>query len=180
MKRKLRRTIPDEVILNKILLIRGKKVMLDRDLAELYGVSTQRLNEQVKRNLNKFPKDFMFRLNNQEKKDVSEGHPYLASLKFSPSLPYAFTEHGALMLSSVLNSKRASEMNIHVIRVFVKVREVITNYKDILLKIELLEKKTIKNTDDIQLLFKYIKSLIISEEQVNRRRIGFRRNGEKD
>jgi hypothetical protein len=106
-KNGVKSNIPNEVILTKILLIRGKKVMIDRDLAELYGVSTKRLNEQVKRNIKRFPADFMYQLTKQEKDDLVAICDHLKSLKFSPQLPYVFTEHGAVMLASILNSDRA-------------------------------------------------------------------------
>src|SRR5260221_13188173 len=98
--------------MNKILNIRGIKIMIDRDIAELYGVTTKRLNEQVKRNIGRFPEDFMFQLTSFEKEELIEKHEYLESLKFSPALPYAFTEHGTVMLASVLNSEKAIEVNI--------------------------------------------------------------------
>src|SRR5271170_7086715 len=104
--------VPDEVVISKILLIRGKKVMIDRDLAELYGVSTKRLNEQVKRNIKRFPEDFMFQLSAKEKEQVVAFCDHLQTLKYSPVLPYVFTEYGAVMLASVLNSERAIEVNI--------------------------------------------------------------------
>lgn len=170
--------IPDEVVISKILLIRGRKVMLDRDLASLYGVSTYRLNEQVKRNLKRFPEDFMFRLTSEEKEEVVKNYPHLQSLKFSPGLPYAFTEHGAVMAASVLNSDRAIEMNIQIVRIFSTMREMLINYKDILIRIEQMEKVTFMNSEDIRLIFDHIKALIIPPEQAKRKRIGFRREEE--
>src|SRR3984893_4137190 len=106
MARRKALIIPDEVLISKILLIREKKVMIDRDLADLYKVSTKRLNEQVKRNIKRFPEDFMFQLTEEEKAEVVAICDHLKSLKYSPNLPYAFTEHGAVMLASVLNSER--------------------------------------------------------------------------
>ena len=105
-------TIPDEVIINKIYVIRGQKVMVDRDLAELYGVTTKRLNEQVKRNNNRFPSNFMFELTKEEKNQLVANCDHLKKLKFSPVLPKVFTEHGILMLSSVLNSELAVKMSV--------------------------------------------------------------------
>jgi hypothetical protein len=104
--------IPDELILNKILVIREQKVMIDRDISELYGVSTKRLNEQVKRNIRRFPEDFMFQLTEKEKAEVVAICDHLRKLKFSPFLPSAFTEHGAVMLASVLNSERSITVNV--------------------------------------------------------------------
>ena len=172
--------IPDEIVMNKILLIRGKKVMIDRDLAELYGITTFRLNEQVKRNRKRFPEDFMFRLTKEEKQQLIENYQHLNSLKFSPALPNMFTEHGAVMLASVLNSERAIEVNIQVVRIFTKMQEMLINYKDVLLKIEQLEKQTLQNTTDIKIVFEYFRQLIVPPEQANRKRIGFRRYDDEE
>lgn len=170
--------VPDEVVISKILLIRGKKVMLDRDLAELYGVTTFRLNEQVKRNKKRFPSDFMFKLTKEEKQRVIEEHEQYASLKFSPSLPSVFTEHGAVMLASVLNSDRAIEVNIQIVRIFTKMREVLSAHKDILLKLEQMEKKMTGYDQDIQLIFEYLKQLL-KPPQEPRPAIGFKRGSEQ-
>lgn len=110
--------IPDEAVINKILVLRGKKVMIDKDIAQLYGVETRRLNEQVKRNKNRFPEDFMFQLTQEEKDEVVAICDNLKSLKYSPKLPFAFTEYGAVMLAGVLNSERAIEVNVQIIRIF--------------------------------------------------------------
>jgi hypothetical protein len=115
--------IPVERIETKILLIRGQKVMVDADLAELYDVPTKRLNEQVKRNRARFPADFVFRLTTQEKAEVVANCDHLNRLRFSPALPYAFTEHGAIMAAAVLNSARAIEVSVYVVRAFVRLRE---------------------------------------------------------
>ena len=104
--------VPIEQIQRKILLIRGKKMMLDADLAQLYGVSTKRLNEQVKRNHDRFPEDFMFQLTAAEKAEVVAKCDHLAKLKYSPTHPYAFTEHGAIMLAAVLSTPRAIEVSV--------------------------------------------------------------------
>ena len=135
--------IPDEVVISKIILIRGKKIMIDKDLAELYNVTTKRLNEQVKRNRKRFPEDFTFQLTQEEKEEVVANCDHLKTLKYSPNLPFAFTEHGAVMLASVLNSERSIEVNIQIVRIFTKMREMLLNYKDVLLKIEQLEKRKI-------------------------------------
>ena len=129
-----RALIPDEIVMNKIIIIRDKRIMIDRDLAELYGVPTKRMNEQVKRNLKRFPPDFMFQLTSEEKDEVVANCDHLASLKFSPNLPYAFTEHGAVMIASVLNSKIAIAVNIQIVRVFTRMREMLLTHKDILLQ----------------------------------------------
>ena len=153
--------------------------MIDKDLAGLYNVTTKRLNEQVKRNRKRFPEDFMFQLTQKEKDEVVANCDHLKSLKYSRSLPYAFTEHGAVMLASVLNSNKAIEVNIQIIRVFNQLREALLNYKDVLLKLDQLEQQTLQNMGDIQVIFNYLKQLITPAEQKNRTRIGFRRKGEQ-
>jgi hypothetical protein len=120
--------IPAEVIENKILLIRSEKVMLDADLPALYGVTTKRLNEQVKRNRERFPEDFMFQLSEKERAEVVANCDHLRRLKFSPNLPYAFTEHGAIMLATVLNSPVAVQASIQVVRAFVKLRQMLSTF----------------------------------------------------
>ena len=140
-KRKTTITIPDEMVINKILIVRGKKVMIDTDLAELYAVPTRRLNEQVKRNIKRFPEDFMFQLNQDEKQSLVESYAHLNRLKYSPNLPFVFTEHGAVMLASVLNSNKAIEVNVQIVRIFTRMREMFLTHKDILLKLEQVESK---------------------------------------
>jgi hypothetical protein len=125
----------------RIYTIRGHKVMLDTDLADLYGVSTKRLNEQVKRNLRRFPEDFMFRLTSSEKQEVVAICDHLVHLKFSSTRPYAFTEHGALMAANILHSGRAEQMSVYVIRAFIKMRDLLATHKEIAQKLEELEKK---------------------------------------
>ncbi len=125
----------------RIFLIRGQKVMLDRDLAELYNVPTHRLNEQVKRNIKRFPADFMFKLSSREKEEVIANCDNLSRMKFSPSLPFAFTEQGVAMLSSVLNSERAIAVNIHIMRTFTRLRKLMLEHKDLHQKITALERK---------------------------------------
>lgn len=170
--------VPDEVVVSKILLIREKKVIIDKDLAELYNVTTKRLNEQVKRNSKRFPEDFMFQLTQEEKEEVVAKCDHLKTLKYSPNLPYVFTEHGAVMLASVLNSERAIEVNIQIIRVFNQMREALLNYKDILLKLERLEKKATAHDQNIQMIFTALKKLL-NPPNPPRERIGFKRGGEK-
>lgn len=164
--------IPDEVIINKIYLVRGQKVMLDRDLAELYAVTTGNLNKAVKRNLMRFPKDFMFRLTKKE----------IANMKFQNGIsswggrrkmPYVFTEQGVAMLSSVLNSKRAIDVNIRIIRIFTRLREMLLTHKDILLKLEQLERQVVQNSDEIQMIFAALKELL-KPSKTARKRIGFK------
>jgi len=171
--------VPDEIIMNKILIIRGKKVMIDRDLAELYGVPTKRLNEQVKRNIMRFPEDFMFQLTTEEKEEVVAFCDHLKAIKYSPVLPYVFTEHGAVMLASVLNSERAIEVNIQIVRIFTQMREMLLTHKDILLKLEQLERKVNGHDEEIRLIFGYLKKLLSAPKEP-RPRIGFKRAGEKE
>lgn len=161
--------IPYEKIESKIYLLRGKKVMLDLDLAELYKVMTGTLNQAVKRNKKRFPEDFMFQLTKEERDEVITICYNLKKLKFSPSLPYAFTEQGVAMLSSVLNSERAINVNIQIMRTFTKLREMIEGNKELKLKIEDLEKKYDKQ---FQIVFDAIKRLIEPEIKP-KRRIGF-------
>ena len=179
-KKQIQVGFTDESVMNKILFIRNKKVMIDRDLAELYGVDTRQLNQQVKRNIKKFPKDFMIQLTAKEKDKIVATCDHLQSLKFSKTLPFAFTEHGAVMLASVLNSDRAIEVNIQIVRIFTKMKELLLTHKDILLKLEQAEKKMNKNGDDIELIFKYLKQLLTAPEPEPRTRIGFRRKEETD
>jgi hypothetical protein len=131
-------TLPIE---RRILLLRKHKVMLDADLAELYGVSTKRLNEQVKRNRDRFPPDFMFRLTTTERAEVVAKCDHLRQLRFSPALPYAFTEHGAIMLASVLNSPVAVRASIQVVRAFIAMREALAANKGLARKLAILERK---------------------------------------
>lgn len=158
--------ITDELLLSKILDIRGQKVMIDRDMAELYGVPTKRLNEQVKRNLKRFPADFMFQLTEAEKGKVVANCDHLLNLKYSVSLPYAFTEHGAVMLASVLNSERAIEVNVRIVKLFNAMREVLRTNQALLLKLEKIDKHlqgqghTLKqHNEEIGVLFELIDGL---------------------
>ncbi|MEJ0090493.1 MAG: ORF6N domain-containing protein [Limisphaerales bacterium] len=130
-----------ERIERAILLIRGEKVMLDLDLAVIYEVSTGALNQAVKRNLGRFPPDFMFQLTQKEKAEVITNCDNLARLKFSPHVPYAFTEHGALMLANVLNSERAAQTSVQVVRAFVKLRQMLASNADLARKLAALEQK---------------------------------------
>lgn len=166
--------IPAEIIEQRILLIQGHKVMLDSDLAELYGVEAKRLNEQVKRNITRFPSDFMFQLSED---DYSALRSQIATLKpgrggHRKYLPYAFTEQGVAMLSSVLNSERAIEVNILIMRSFVKLREMISTHKDLAKKLEGLEQKY---DSQFKMVFDAIRQLMAPAESKNKRAIGFGR-----
>jgi len=170
--------LPDEVVISKILNIRNQKVMIDSDMAELYSVTTKRLNEAVKRNKTRFPDDFMFQLTQNEKDYVVANCDHLSKLKFSPYLPYVFTEHGAVMLASVLNSERAIHVNIQIVRIFNKLREVLIFHKDLLLEIEHIKNKLTDHKDRIMLVFEYLKQLEKAKqtklEQKHRPKIGFK------
>ena len=159
-------TIPDEVIINKIHFFREKKVMLDRDLAELYCVTTFNLNKAVKRNIKRFPDDFMFQLTEEENK-ILIFHFGISSWGGTRKLPYAFTEQGVAMLSGILNSDIAIEVNIRIIRIFTKLREMLLTHKDILLKLEQFERQVVENSEDIQRIFTALKELLIPPEQKN-------------
>lgn len=151
--------IPDEVVISKIYLIRDQKVLLAADLADLYKVETKRLNEQVRRNPDRFPEDFMFQLTREEAENL-KSHFATSSWGGRRTLPYAFTEHGVLMLSSVLSSERAVQVNIRIMRIYTRIREMLLTHKDILNKVELLEKSTAKQSADISLIFDYLKQLV--------------------
>ena len=152
--------IPTEKVESKILFLRGKKVMLDIDLAELYKVKTKVLNQAVKRNKKRFPEDFLFQLTKNEMNEVVTNCDHLLKLRFSHVLPYAFTEQGIAMLSSVLNSERAINVNIQIMRTFTKLREMIESHKDLKKKIEDIEKKY---DSQFQVVFEAIKKLIEPE-----------------
>lgn len=175
-------TIPEEVIASKIYQIRGQKVMLDSDLAELYEVETKRLNEQVKRNESRFPDDFMFQLTAEEWENLKSQNA-TSSWGGRRKLPYAFTEHGVLMLSSVLTSKRAIAVNIHIMRVYTRLREMLLTHKDVLAELEKIKQQIGSNTSDIELIFKYLKQLEAAKQQdldqQNRKPIGYKTKGKK-
>jgi hypothetical protein len=164
--------VPIERIESLIFLIRGHKVMIDAELAKLYGVTTKRLNEQVKRNKGRFPRDFMFQLTAKEKAEVVANCDHLQKLKFSPVLPYAFTEHGAVMLASVLNSPVAVEASIQVVRAFVKLREILGTHRKLAVKLIELESRMQGHDDDITALFEAIRQLMEPSDKPARR-IGF-------
>src|SRR4030042_1324624 len=172
----MKAVIPVEVIEGKILVIRGHKVMIDRDLAQLYGVETRAFNQAVKRNINRFPEDFMFRLTNEEAAALSRSQFVILkrgqNIKY---LPYVFTENGVAMLSSVLNSERAITVNIQIMRTFTKLREMLATHKDLRLKIEEMEKKY---DHQFKVVFDAIKQLIEPPVK-SKRKVGFLREKEK-
>jgi len=168
--------IPIGQIEQQILLIRGQRVMLDADLAGLYGTTTKRLNEQVKRNRGRFPEDFMFQLTKKEKAEVVAICDHLAKLKFSPVLPNAFTEHGVIMVASVLNTKRAIQVSVFVVRAFVKLREMLSTHKELAHKLAELERKLQNHDESIRSLVVAIRQLMAPPEpepEPPKKRIGF-------
>ena len=166
--------IPTERIERRILLIRGQKVILDSDLADLYGVSTKRLNEQVKRNKKRFPGDFMFRITKSEQSGVVANCDHLQRLKFSSVRPHAFTEHGAIMAATVLNTKRAIEVSVYVVRVFVKLREMLANHRTLASKLNELERRVGDHDHHIQSLLDAIRQLMEPPPAASKRKkIGY-------
>jgi hypothetical protein len=158
---------------SRILFLRGKRVLIDSDLAALYGVSTFRLNEQVKRNLDRFPAEFMFRLEIREKTEVIANCDRLKNLRYSASLPFVFTEYGALMVASILNSPTAIQVSVEVIRAFVRMREMLTSHGELADKLVALEEKY-----DVQFLevFESIEMLAEVREEKRNRKLGFVKN----
>ena len=161
--------IPTERIERSILLIRGEKVMLDADLAEIYGVTTKVLNQAVKRNAIRFPEDFMFQLTEREKAEVVTNCDHRVRIKFSPHLPFAFTEHGALMLANVLNGERAALTSVQVVRAFVRLRQMLASNAELSRKLAALEKKY---DAQFKIVFDAIRQLMTPPEP-KRREIGF-------
>src|SRR3989338_6020339 len=164
--------IPQEVIEQRIFLVRGKKVMIDRDLAILYGVETKYLNRQVRRNIKRFPETFMFRLNRLEKDELVTKWHQFEKIKHSYSPPYAFTEHGVAMLASVLNSAAAIQISIHIINVFVRLREFAAHYFELSQKLAQLEQKVGKHDEVTGDLIQAMRDLMVVPEKP-KRRIGF-------
>jgi hypothetical protein len=153
--------VPVEVIVRKILFLRGEKVLLDRDLAELYGVETRVLKQAVRRNIKRFPEDFMFELTKEELEDWRSQFVTSKSDKMGLRYrPMAFTEQGVAMLSSVLNSDRAIEVNIAIMRAFVQLRKIIASNEELARKLEELERKIEKHDEDIGLIFEAIRELM--------------------
>jgi hypothetical protein len=169
-------TIPDELVMNKIYLIRNQKVMLDSDLAELYQVETKALNQQVKRNLKRFPADFMFQLTTNEW-DVMRSQFVTASQnkRNINASPYVFTEQGVAMLSSVLKSDRAIEVNIQIMRIFTKIRQILFDNTDLRLDIEKMKKKFDKQDKNMEIVFRYLDELLEKKENpIERNKIGYK------
>lgn len=170
--------IPQEVIMGKIYLVDDKKVMLDSDLAQLYQVGTRRLNEQVKRNQGRFPPDFMYQLTRDQWENL-KSHFATSSWGGRRTLPYVFTEQGVAMLSSVLNSEVAIQVNIQIIRVFTSMREMLMGHQDILIKVQEMEKKLDGHDQKITVVFDYLKQFV-REREKPRPAIGYTRNSRQD
>ena len=160
---------------SKIFVIRGERVMVDRDLAELYEVSTKVLNQAVQRNISRFPEDFMFRLTKKEKDEVVTNCDHLKKLKFSSQLPHVFTEHGVAMLSGVLKSQRAVEISIYIIRTFIRMRKLLIMKKEFAVKLKELEGKLGTHDRQIQAIFQALHQLMSPPEKP-KKRIGFHRD----
>ncbi|MEC5145675.1 ORF6N domain-containing protein [Chitinophaga sp. 212800010-3] len=169
--------LTDEILISKIYYVRGHKIMLDRDLAELYDVKPIRLREQVKRNMSRFPENFMFQLTDEEVENMVSQFAIPSKKHLGGYFPYVFTEHGVLMLANVLRSDRAIQVSIRIIEIFVKMREMLSTHKDVLLKLEQLERKSTDHDAEIQLIFKYLKELLTPlQEPLNK--IGFTRHNQ--
>ena len=173
-------SIPDEVVLTKIFALRNKKVMIDRDLAELYGLETKRLKEAVRRNIARFPPDFMFQMSSDEfslwRSQFATSNPDRKGLRHAP---FCFTDQGVTMLSCILNSNRAIQVNIQIIRIFARMREILSSHKDILQKFKQLEELSLEHDEKIKLIFKYLKQLKeVKQEELeflnNRPKIGYK------
>lgn len=169
--------IPEEVVMSKIYEVRGEKVMIDRDLAALYGVETKRLKEAVRRNLSRFPTDFMFEMAKEELENWrTQNASSNAEKKGLRYAPFCFTEQGVTMLSCVLNSQRAIAVNIRIIRTFSKMREMLLTHKDLLLEMEEIRKKVSGQDEKIELIFNYLKQFI-EEQEAPRVQVGFKQQG---
>lgn len=168
----MKELVPLEVIEGKILLIRGQRVMLDRDLAELYGVEVRQLKRQVRRNLERFPGDFMFQVSAEENDSLRRHFGTLKRGEHSKYRPYVFTEQGVAMLSGVLRSRRAVLVNIQIMRVFVKLRQLLLTHKELALQLAQLERKIETHDEEISVIFDAIRKLMTPPEPT-KRKIGF-------
>jgi hypothetical protein len=165
--------IPVGSIQNRILEIRGIKVIVDADLAEFYGIETKRLNEQVKRNSDRFPEDFMLQLTEEEKEKVVANCDHLSKLKYSSTLPYAFTEHGAIMAASVLNTRRATEVSVFIVRAFVSLRQSMLQYQEIVQRLATLEGIAVDHDEAIGAIIRALKEMAEPKPVPKKRRIGY-------
>jgi len=176
--------ITEEIIISKIYSVRGKHVLLAQDLAELYEVETKVLNQQVKRNIRRFPERYMFQLTKDEYDRLRSQNVTLKRGQHVKYLPYAFTEHGILMLSSVLNSERADKVNMIIIDTIVKLRDLMFLHKDVVQQLEQVQNKLTEHDNQIMVIFEYLKQLEVTKhqelEQKNRKRIGFKSGSQED
>jgi len=161
-----------------VQILRGHNVMLDSDLAAIYGVTTKVLNQAVKRNIKRFPADFRFQLTKAERDEVVTNCDHLRNLKFSPTRPWAFTEHGAIMAASVLNTVRAVEMSLFVVRAFVRLRVLARNHAELVAKIDAIERGVDGHDEDIEGMFEALRALLAPRVR-HRRQIGFGRSSIK-
>jgi len=174
-KKELQALVMEQKILTRIYVVRGEKIMLDRDLAELYGIETRVLKQAVKRNMERFPKDFMFEMTSKEIDKMVSQNVIPSKSYFGGASPFCFTEQGVTMLSCILNSNTAIEVNIRVVRVFVKVREYALSHKEILFQLVKLEKEVKGNSKDIENIFMVLKELLEKESKPHpRNKIGFK------
>ena len=165
--------VPIESIVSKIVFFRGEKVLLDRDLADLYGVETKVLKQAVRRNIKRFPDDFMFKLTKEETQSLRSQNVTLKRGQHSKYLPFAFTEQGVAMLSSILNSERAIEVNITIMRAFVHLRKMIASHAELALKLEDLEQHLEYHDEQIQAIFEAIRQLMAPTDKKDKKKIGF-------
>lgn len=184
MTESLVRIPPPEAIEKRILVLRNEKVIIDADLATLYGVPTKALNQAVKRNPERFPEDFMFQMTAREKEEVVTTCDHLGRLKYSPTLPYAFTEHGAIMAASVLNSPRAVEASVYVVRAFVRFRRWIDTHADLAAKVAELDQKVSRHDQSIRVVVHAIRQLAgkpaePAKSPARKRKIGFQPDAEE-
>lgn len=165
--------IPVGQIAESILIIRGERVILDANLAAFYGVTTKAFNQAIKRNRERFPEDFMFQLTSDERNEVVTNCDRLGKLKFSPHLPQAFTEHGAIMAAGILNSPRAVEVSVFVVRAFIKLRQAVSEHRELAHKIAELERKLTGHDQQILSIIQAIKHLAGPASPQKRNKIGF-------
>ena len=180
-KKEIQALVLEQKILSRIYVVRGENVMLDRDLAELYGIENRALKQAVKRNIERFPKDFMFEMASKEIAGMVSQNVIPSKSYFGGAAPFCFTEQGVTMLSCILNSKIAIEVNIRIIRVFVKMREYALTHKEIFMQLLKLEKEVKGNSKDIENIFMVLKELIEKQSRPlpARNKIGFKRNEEE-
>ncbi|MBC8054859.1 MAG: ORF6N domain-containing protein [Sphingobacteriaceae bacterium] len=173
--------VPEEIVMNKIFVVRGQKVMLDRDLAGLYQVSTGNLNKSVSRNIKRFPDDFMFQLSNEEFKDLIFQNG-TSSWGGTRKLPYAFTDQGVAMLSGILNSERAIAVNIQIMRVFTRIRQMLSDNMELRLDIENIKKKLHHQDKNMEIVFQYLDELLEKKDQPaeSRKSIGYKLKSGKE